>query len=354
MARPKGSKNKWPSDKATPGASLLSPNEQAVLRAMCHEPWANDRLLSRSSGFKMSTITAIKNRLKKGGLFRKANIPAYHRLGYTLLSTSMTKMDIGDADMQGGGLPGTAVVFTVRDPLGCFVLAVHKGYEDHQAFTDMLDGITGGKEGSKCHHGPWHHDIFVLRNGRRVAEFDFTNAVGRAFQLDEFDNHPPVSLDGEQYKMTRKVIPKVLRGLLAMPEALAIALVKPTGVTRQSITKTMYLLKRDGIIGRTTLVDLKTMGMELVTVMKLRIDDGGTKGKGRKTLGKAISNIETIVRPFWYFVFGDDHILLSYHANYDQYMESMAEISRIRGVAGLRTHVFGTRGGNVRYRFEVG
>ena len=85
----------------------LSDNEATVLKGLCLEPWAIDRELAKALGLKMSTVTAIKNRLKRRKAYRKANIPAYNRLGYMLLSTSMTRMDIGDADVQ-GGLPGTA------------------------------------------------------------------------------------------------------------------------------------------------------------------------------------------------------------------------------------------------------
>jgi DNA-binding MarR family transcriptional regulator len=336
----------------------LSDNEATVLRGLCLHPWAVDRELSGAIGIKMSTLTAIKNRLKRMGAYRKAYIPAYHRLGYTLLSVSMTRMAIGNADVQGGGLPGTVAVFSVRDTLGCFVLALHKGYEDHQVFVDKLDGIAGSRDGSEGLRGPWghswHHDIFVLRNGRRLVEFDFTNAVNKVFYPDEVDGHSAARLDDESYVMRRKVVPGVLRALIAMPEANALALVKPTGYTRQSITKTTDMLRCEGIINRATLVDLNTMGMELVAVTMLRIADDGTKKKSQPAPEKAISNIERAIRPFWYFVFGEHHVLLSCHANYDQYMATMAEVQKIGGVTGLRTRVFGTRSGDVRYGFGMG
>jgi hypothetical protein len=312
----------------------------------------NDRELSENIGIKMSTITSIKNRLRASGVFRKANIPAYYRLGYTLLSASMTGTDLGDADVQGGGLPGTAAVFRVRDPLGCFVLAVHKGYEDYRTFADRLDNIAGN--GSDRHCGPWHHHIYVLRDGERVVEFDFTNAVSTAFRSNVSDRHPAVRLDGEPYEVRRKVVRKALSTLIAMPEAQAISLVGPIGLTRQSITKTMHMLRRKGIIGRSALVDPRAIGMELVAVTKLRFAGDGTKKKNGAALRKAIDSIEGVVRPFWYFVFGEDHILLSCHANYDTFVGTMAEIRKIKGVGGLRSKIFGTRGGNVRYGFGVG
>jgi DNA-binding Lrp family transcriptional regulator len=335
----------------------LSDNEATVLKSLCLMPWAVDRELSGAIGMKMSTLTAIKNRLRHARAYRKANIPAYHRLGYTLLSVSMTKMAIGDADVQGGGLPGTVAAFSARDPLGCFVLALHKGYEDYQALANTLDGIAGSRDGSEDTRGSWHHswyhDIFILRKGYRVVEFDFTNAVNKVFYPDEVDGHSAARLDDEPYELRRRIVQKVFWALVEMPGSLAKSLAKSTGVTRQSIKKILGKLRKDRIIERATLLDLKAMGMELVAVTMLRIADGGTKKKSQPAPEKAISDIESIVRPFWYFVFGEDHILLSCYTNYDQYMETMAAVSKMKGVAGLRTRVFGTRGGDVGYGFGV-
>jgi hypothetical protein len=331
------------------GPADFTKNDWEVLKALCQHPWMNDRELFENIGIKMSTITSIKNRLRASEVFRKANIPAYHRLGYTLLSASMIRMDLGDADVQGGVLPGTAAVFSVRDPLGCFVLALHKGYEDYRTFTDRLDRIAGNRSDRHC--GPWHHHIYVLRDGERVVEFDFTNAVSTASRSNGLDRHPAVRLDGEPYEVRRKVVRKALSTLIAMPEAMAISLVGPIGLTRQSITKTMHMLRRKGILGRSALVDLRAIGMELVAVTRLRFAGDGQKG--RQASGKAFSDIERIMRPFWYFVFGEDHILLSCHANYDTFVGTMTEIRKIKGVSGLRTHVFGMRGGNMGYGFGV-
>jgi DNA-binding MarR family transcriptional regulator len=59
----------------------LTLNEKTVLWALTKWPTANDRQLAQSIDIKMSTITAIRNRLRRANLFKAVRIPLMGRLG---------------------------------------------------------------------------------------------------------------------------------------------------------------------------------------------------------------------------------------------------------------------------------
>ena len=59
----------------------LSPNEKAVFHALVKYTSLNDRELSEQVAVKLSTVTAIKNRLKSRGYFMTVRVPQLQRLG---------------------------------------------------------------------------------------------------------------------------------------------------------------------------------------------------------------------------------------------------------------------------------
>jgi len=64
----------------------LSNNEKLVLYGLTRYPLDNDRQLSEKVNLKMSTITAIKNRLKTRNYYFTARIPMLNDLGCELVN----------------------------------------------------------------------------------------------------------------------------------------------------------------------------------------------------------------------------------------------------------------------------
>ena len=62
----------------------LTRNEKKVLHGLVRHPTLNDRKLSKETGVKHSTITAIRRRLRDEEYFRTVRIPAMNMLGYEL------------------------------------------------------------------------------------------------------------------------------------------------------------------------------------------------------------------------------------------------------------------------------
>src|SRR5512136_700682 len=63
----------------------LTPNEKQVLYGLVRHPVLNDRELSELLDVKVSTVTAIRRRLRHAEYFTTRRVPMMHRLGWELL-----------------------------------------------------------------------------------------------------------------------------------------------------------------------------------------------------------------------------------------------------------------------------
>ena len=75
-------------------AGALSRNEKLTMFGLVRFPTFNDRVLAGEIKLKMSTVTAIRNRLKREGWFRTVRIPYLERLGGELLIVTSTRLNI--------------------------------------------------------------------------------------------------------------------------------------------------------------------------------------------------------------------------------------------------------------------
>ena len=308
-----------------------SDNEATVLKGLCMRPWAVDREVGRALGLKMSTLTAIKNRLRRAGMYRKANIPAYHRLGYSVLSLSSIRAPTTLDHAFGNAPTGSLVVFGLQDPLGALVMAYHRGLYEFKGFEAVLDG--------------WDHQLFPLTGARHRSQFDFTNSVNKASFGNRFDaGEGPIAREG-LYELRTKIENRVLGAFIRTPEANALMISKASGVTRQSVIKIRDRLRRKGLIHRTALVDPKALGLGLGSAAVL--DLKGTISDA------AARDIERTARPFWFQSFGSTCVLLACHADYDGFASEVNRLGRLKGIAKLNARVFGLKDGELRYRFEL-
>ena len=75
---------------AKPG---LSDNEKKTLLGLVKFPTLNDRQLSEKIEIKMSTVTAIKNRLKDLGYFVSVRVPKLQNMGAEMLTIAHAHTD---------------------------------------------------------------------------------------------------------------------------------------------------------------------------------------------------------------------------------------------------------------------
>ena len=76
------------------GKTYLSTNERVVLLGLIKFPDLNDRQITEKVGLKLSTFTAIKNRLKKNDYFQTVRHPNMSILGSELMFVLFANLSV--------------------------------------------------------------------------------------------------------------------------------------------------------------------------------------------------------------------------------------------------------------------
>ena len=71
----------------------FTPNEKAVFYGLTRYPYFNDREIAERIGINLSTVTAIRQRLRKNGYFRTIRVPMLQNFGCELLSILYTNFN---------------------------------------------------------------------------------------------------------------------------------------------------------------------------------------------------------------------------------------------------------------------
>jgi len=279
--------------------SRLTDLDKVLLRGLCRQPWAKDREIAEGEKIKLSTVTASKNRMRRNNVIQKIYIPTYHRLGYPLISFSQLQMkptkELNIKEIL-NATDGTVIPFIIVDTLNAFVMAYHSTYSDYKAFERKFEG-------------PWMHDIQCLDGAKCMVNFDFTNTINKVFFSEEYNVNRQSKVNTALHKFKSKIQKRAFNGLIRNPEKFTNDLIKPLKITRQSIQKTKDSLKEQGIFDRKILVAVEKIGINLLSIIKIR----------RKSISdKDIFVINKTLRPFYYWVFDDIHIIITGDVNYNE------------------------------------
>jgi len=252
---------------------LLNDNEKLVLYGMIRHPLLNDRELSNKLSLKMTTVTAIKNRLKKNNFYQTIRVPVLDFLGTELFCLMHAKFDpaipeqqiIDKLDLLTQHLP--EFFYGAYDSGEGFGMALARNY------TDMLETIEktivgGRKEGFiEFDDMPLNNFVFFPLNNCIIYNyFDFGPLLSREFDLklgDEPDILEPTIPKPKEVTLTN-IEKKVLYGLVNYPELPDSKISEKINVTRQVISKLKKSLEDDGLIKTIRIPNIKMLGYEIL------------------------------------------------------------------------------------------
>ncbi|UCC92770.1 MAG: hypothetical protein JSW25_08920, partial [Thermoplasmata archaeon] len=224
----------------------LSDNETRTLLGLVKYPTLNDRQLSERIGIKMSTVTAIKNRLKDLGYFITVRVPNLQNLGAELLSVTYshtdpaapegTQVEVGRHLFEGFD----ELFYIGAGPRFRFSMSMHRNYS---SACRTLDGVFDlySRNGLLA-PGALGTVHFPFDQTKLYNFFDYSALLENAFsvQLPPREADRQVH-DGEFGAVTSvklsRIERKVLRGLVQNPDLLDSNIAKRIDVTRQSVTK---------------------------------------------------------------------------------------------------------------------
>ena len=311
----------------------LSSNEKLALYGLVRFPAFNDRMLAGELGLKMSTVTAIRNRLKREGYFRTVRIPYLERLGGELLIVNSARLNILKPREE---LLRTLrevlssmddVFYAIADANNLVLFSMCRNYTD--AWTDAEKGYQQlAEKGALAGRlGRKQTVIFPLNQTKLLRFFDFSKVLDQAYSLEYAAPEPPVSVKLETSGPRRlsRIEKRVLLGLVRHPDLVDNDVARKIGVTRQSVTKIRKRLESERLLVTIRVPDLQKTGMEILAMSCYEAAPGATLSARKK-------GIEWVVKkmPSFFHVAGQrEGVLVGMAQSFTDLQRLQTEASKI-------------------------
>ncbi len=283
----------------------LSDNESRTLLGIVKYPTLNDRQLSEAIGIKMSTVTAIKNRLKDLGYFMTVRVPKLQNMGAEMLSvaylhTNPAIPEETQAEVGKGLFEGFDELFYIgAGPRYRFSMSMHRNFS---SACRVLDGV----QDLYSRHGllvPGDNRVVHLPFGQTKVYnfFDYSNLLEQTFGATLPARKEDSTLhDGEfgtthAHKLSR-IERKVLRGLVQNPDLLDSSISKRIDVTRQSVTKMRKRFSDMDLFFSLRVPNLELLGFEMLAMVHTSYKAPSTVKGRAKELAKIYDQLPIVFK----------------------------------------------------------
>ncbi len=244
----------------------LTSNEKQVLYGLVRHPVLNDRELSELLSVKVSTVTAIRRRLRRADYFVTRRIPMMNRLGWELLVGGHARLDLAQGSQV---LPRLREALKDRMPSLFHVSAS----ADHLAFLAFARNYTEARgEVNEMRQTLDRAKLLGTGDVRMSALpaslstlpvfFDYSHALALAFEIED---RVAAKLDRARVgdlELTRKET-EVLKGLVRFPELSDKALAARVRVSRQAVSKMRREFEAEGLVRTARIPNLRLLGFDL-------------------------------------------------------------------------------------------
>ncbi|MFH0816359.1 MAG: Lrp/AsnC family transcriptional regulator [Methanobacteriota archaeon] len=312
----------------------LTKKEQLGLYYLVRYPDYNDREQAEATGLKLSTVTAIRRRLKRRGFYYSVVVPKLQMMGYEMLAIGYGRLkDPGehvDTDklLKRFSLLNKAF-YMCSDPNSEITLNMAENYtdirrdiEDFQqyfAYHDMLE------------ESRWNTVIFPYRLTSTVNYFDLSKIVQRAFNLNVkplAEEIVPDRTDASRLSAKEK---KVFRTMVTNPEMADSVVAERAGVSRQAVSAMKKRFLKDGLIENKRMLNLHALGYQIVSFVHQKIKVGVPEKERLRLLKKISSEM-----PSFFFVTGaTEFVMMTAHRDFQDYTESMTQFSTMVKSSGF-------------------
>jgi len=247
----------------------LSEKEKQVLYNLVKYPALNDRELSERIGMKISTLTSIKNRLRKGEYYRTIRIPHLSYIGYELLwvrygsyQTIEDPDDIFKKEREIIQELGLNTFYAVQDGHTFFSLNIARNYTQAQSQIRTVE-----KEFQARGYMDRFNYIFLPFDLTiNLFDVDYSLLLKNTFGIeDEWMFTLPGILDTTStLKDLRKNDIRILHNLIRNPELPDTAIANEINTTRQAVSRLRKKFEKEGVIRTVRVPNIKNLGYELM------------------------------------------------------------------------------------------
>jgi len=312
----------------------LTPNERAVLHGLVSRPTLNDRELSETLSVKVSTVTAIRRRLRRVDFFVARRIPMMHRLGWEILVAGLCRLPVArEADAaarmrEALGSKHPTFFHVIQAPDHFVFLAQAPTYT---AFARDLEVFRASIQRAGLSDGmALQTAVFPLALTCLVNFFDFGRILSQAFGFEDSRGIPTKVEKVGDLELTRKE-QDVLKGLVRFPEFSDKAVAAKIKASRQAVSKMRRDFHERGLLRTVRLPDLRALGFELVGAAFVRYPPQA----GLKVRAAGIEKVARAAPLFFHAVSNSDAVMLGGIRTYEEVAKLRASLGQFAEEQGL-------------------
>ncbi len=313
----------------------FTPNEKAVFYGLTCYPYFNDRELAERIGINLSTVTAIRQRLRKNGYFRTIRVPMLQNFGCELLSILYTnfnpviplqeRIKITEENIE----VSEELFFSLGELEKGFSLSLSKDYTTISKINDIRT-MTFGKLGLLERENP-REIIFPFEISKIYRFFDFSPLLASTFGLEVRDEKKLYFEKKENYSLSlnEKII---FCALVEYPEMTDKGIGEITGVSRHTVSRTRRKFEENGFICPLRIPDIKKLGFEILAFYHILFDPRNAPNFS-KDEARQLMNEKTVFFACRQF----EAVIISIYENYEGYkidkMEKMQFLKEKKWIA---------------------
>jgi DNA-binding MarR family transcriptional regulator len=282
----------------------LNYNEKLVFYGMLRYPLLNDRELADKLKLKMTTVTAIKNRLKKNRYYSTIRVPVLENLGTELFCVMQTRFNPAIPEKEIIEKLGLITQYLPEFFYGAYDSGEGFGLALAHNYTEMLETIEktimGGRKERFIEFDdmPLNNFIFFpLSNCIIYNFFNFAPLLSREFKItlgDEPDTLEPSIPKPKDVSLTN-IEKRVLYGLVNYPELPDSKISDKINITRQVISKLKKSFEDDGIMKTIRIPNLKLLGYDIIALSHQHFNPLTPIPKRKKGIKMILENLPIIL-----------------------------------------------------------
>ncbi len=304
----------------------MSKKENLILYGLTRYPGLSDKEISEKIHIPRTTLTGVKNKLKKRGVYNCINIPNFTALGFELMSVISFELNPSTSQNRilnncSGILKKKDVIYAQITDLEGLLICIFRDYTEYKKEIEpYINELVYGNYFKRIYI---HH--FPLKLSKIIRFMDFSPIIRRLFEIED---KPDAKNDFMNYHGLNKISKTdgmLIKVLAAYPELSDAEIAKKVSLSRSRVSQIKKKLITEGFIKSSVFPDLTNLRVNLISVMSLGVNPKCSP-KERENQINNVSSESSII-----FSVLTDTEFLSIHLlkDYDHYKEVYENMDRI-------------------------
>ena len=283
----------------------LTDKEKLVFYGLVKYSLLNDHQLSKRLKIKRSTITAVKNKLKKQNFYSTYAIPNFESIGCELMCIVKGESPVGSIEERkklgiiNKIINSPEVIFDIGTDKEFLGIIVSRNFVEIKKLMDYVSAIYENSTNGTME--PPHFSYFPFEMSNIIKFFDYSALIKSLFSLNvKEENGKTIKSIKRELTSNEKII---LYALTKYPDLTETGIAAKTRISRQTVSQIKNSLINDNFLKIVNIPDVRKLNCELLAYSYGKIDSGNIDKQ--KEVPSVIFRIHTEREDSSIFIFED-------------------------------------------------